>query len=131
MMDFNDPFFNFLIQSAKAHEFGGICAGLKGLGGQAMVTAMLRWQNDQGARMRQEFIATIVHRNGLVDSNPEILGTWLLEKTEDGETIQIDSKIGKYIFQKAVLCMDQTLSKTSNSYLHPENLQVINAGWCV
>ena len=121
----------FLIQSAKAHEFGGICASLKGLEGQAIVTAMLRWQNDQGARMRQEFRATIVHRNGLVDSTPEILGTWLLEKTQDGETIQIDPKIGRFIFQKAISSMDQTLSKTSNSYLHPENRQVINAGWCV
>ena len=131
MMDFNDPFFNFLIQSAKAHEFGGICASLKDLEGQAIVTTMLRWQNDQGARMRQEFRATIVHRNGLVDSNPKILGSWLLEKTQDGETVQIDPKIGRYIFQKAISSLDQILSKTSNSYLHPENRQVINAGWCV
>jgi hypothetical protein len=45
---------------AEDHDFGGLCAKLAGLSGGAVMTALLRWQNDQGRRLRQEFTALLL-----------------------------------------------------------------------
>lgn len=128
MMDFNSPLFNYLFEKARSFDFGGVCAGLKDLAGQALITAMLRWQNDQGMRMRQEYTALLVHGNGNVEVNPQVLGEWLLRPANDGVDVG-DREQGQRIISLAEEAMDKRLGEVSNADLHPENRQLINAGW--
>jgi len=53
MMDLDSILLQYLISQAKSYVFDGRVAKLKNLDAPAMVTSILRWQNDQGMRMRQ------------------------------------------------------------------------------
>ena len=129
MMDFDSPFFLYMIASAKQHKFDGLTAKLTGLPGKAIMTAMLRWQNDQGMRMREEYVATLSKPNGLVVSNPPELVQWLIKPANDGDDMTIDRDHAKQLRQLAFEAMDKRLAALSNTDLHPESRQLINAGW--
>ena len=68
-MDLECQLFRYFIEKAKGYDFGGICAGLTGLQGRALMTAVLRWQNDQGMRMREEYMAMEIDEDGAVTVN--------------------------------------------------------------
>lgn len=128
MMDFETTFFRFLVQEAKNLQFDGLLASINGLQGEALFTAMLRWQNDQGRRMRQEFTATLVNSAGQVAINTSAMSDWLLQPALDED--KIGSKdIAKKLLQTAVAAMEMRLAKVANDDLHPENRQLINSAW--
>ena len=64
MMDLSNPLFSYFLTCAKQYNFDGRVCKADNLSGDALVTAMLRWQNDQGLRMRQEFWAVLTDKNG-------------------------------------------------------------------
>lgn len=130
VMDFDSPLFNLFFDEAKSYDFAGICASLKGLDGQALITAMLRWQNDQGMRMRQEYTALLVDESGKTETNPESFSQWLLIAGEDGNSTG-DKDQAAMLINAAKKAMDKRLGEVSNADLHPENRELINAGWCV
>ncbi len=129
MMDFDSLLFRHMIAAAKRHQFDGLTAKLTGLPGQAVMTAMLRWQNDQGMRMREEYIATLIKQNGSVVSNPPELIQWLLKSADDAGEITIDREAAKRMRELAYKAMDKRLAGISNADLHPDSRQLINAGW--
>jgi hypothetical protein len=129
MMDFHTPFFNHLICLAKSMTFDGLCAHLEGLKGTTLFTAMLRWQNDQGRRMRQEYVVLMMGTDGEVLVNPAAFSRWLLNAArEDKEIMQKGEKAD---MERAVQALDGQLAKSSSRYLHPESRTFINAGWCL
>lgn len=130
VMDFDSPLFNLFFDQAKSYDFAGICASLKGLDGQALITAMLRWQNDQGMRMRQEYTALLVDESGKTETNPESFSQWLLIAGKDGNSAG-DKDQAAILINAAKKAMDKRLGEVSNADLHPENRELINAGWCV
>ena len=93
------------------------------------MTAMLRWQNDQGMRMREEYIVTLSKLNGSVVCNPPELIKWLIKPVNDGGDMTIDRDHAKQIRKLAFEAMDKRLAALSNTDLHPESRQLINAGW--
>jgi superfamily II DNA or RNA helicase len=129
MMDFASPLFRYMIAAAKRHQFDGLVAKLLGLPGQVVITAMLRWQNDQGVRMREEYIAILLKPNGYVLGNPPELIQWLLRPAEDGEEMAVDRDTAKRMRQLAFEYMDKRLASISNADLHPESRQLVNAAW--
>jgi hypothetical protein len=59
MLDLDSFLMQYLIEKAKSYDFMGLTAVLKteSLRGKAIITGLLRWQNEQGNRMRQEYTA--------------------------------------------------------------------------
>jgi len=127
MMDFDSFFFKMLVSEAKHYKFDGRVAGLEGLKAPAVITAVLRWQNDQGVRLRQEFAAEAVHQNGSVEHNPEWFSKWLIAPVLDRK-VDHSRDSGKYFLEKAEKAMHSRLADISNRDLHPESIQPLTAG---
>ena len=130
MMDFESLFFKMLIEEAKSYEFDGRVAGIENQVTPAVITSVLRWQNDQGFRMRQELAAEAVHQNGAVEHNPEWFSKWLVESASD-KSVNTNQEVGKFYLEKAIKNMNERLAQISNRDLHPENIQPVAASWGV
>jgi len=128
MMDFESEFFKLLVARAKEYGFDALVAKITGLKAEAIVTAMLRWQNDQGHRMREEYFAIIVRTDGSWDNNPDSYLEWLLEPASEGEHVGPQER-ARLLRETAESEMDKRLGEVSNADLHPENRQLIGAGW--
>lgn len=129
VIDLGSPLLRFLISSAKQHEFGGQAAGIELEGTRAIVTAMLRWQNDQGRRMRQEFAAFQLDTNYEVECNSRDFADWLLNPAADNSVTSVVEE-AKVFREKIYNAMDRRLDEVRNADLHPENRQWVAGAWC-
>lgn len=127
-LDLDSPLVKYLLNEAKRYDFGGKTAIIKGIEGSALATSILRWQNDQGQRLRQEFVVCRLHGNGEVEMNPASFVNWLTKKQENGVHIPYkeESKRFRSCFEKA---FDDRLTTISNRNLHPESRQWVGAAW--
>ena len=130
MLDLDSFLMQFLLKKAKSYDFMGLSAVIKDqpLGQGALLTSLLRWQNDQGNRMRQEYTAYFVKSNGDVQTNPEAFGSWLKTKGFTGSLDSVSSE-NQVMFKQADLAADSRLEEVSNLNLHPENNQWISGAW--
>jgi len=128
VLDIDFPLFRYLLDYAKSYHFDGLTSSLHNLEGRALFTALLRWQNEQGIRMRQEFTAAVIHEDGDVEVNPESFCNWLLQPSADGSSVGSFQEAMRFrdLFQAA---LDRRLSEVSNLDLHPENRQILSAAW--
>ncbi|MFD2884290.1 hypothetical protein ACFS4T_22850 [Pseudomonas lini] len=131
LLDLNSSLMKYLLREALSYDFGGHIAAFKhpSLGSGAVFGAMLRWQSQQGKRMRQEFVMSHVE-NGHTLLNSEVVGRWLLEPAI-GLAFQSTPEQSKVIFACAESEINQRLESVSNRYLMPESLQWIAASWVV
>lgn len=129
MLDLTSDLMRFLIKTAKSYDFGGITAAIKGLDGQAILAAMLRWQDDQGRRVRQTFNAFQVGA-GDVKLNPPAFTDWLLA-TAQHSPADVDRKVSEELMRAAEAAGHRAIGDASNRYLHPENLQWVAGAWTV
>ena len=98
MMDLESPLFLYMLDIAGSYGFDGRVAKICGPGNSvAVITAMLRWQNDQGKRMRQEYIACLVKDDGSVGTNPEEFVEWLRNPATAGHETGDRKTAGKII----------------------------------
>jgi hypothetical protein len=128
MMDFESAFFQLLVSKAKDYDFDALVAKLGGVEGEALLTAMLRWQNDQGQRMRQEYAAVLLGADGSREVNPESYQRWLLEPAHEVQH-GVAKDRAKFLREAAETELDGRLAEVSNADLHPENRQLIGAAW--
>jgi len=128
MLDLDSQFMQFLINEAKKHEFGGLSASSTGIAGKSLITGVLRWQDDQGKRMRQEYTALLFDENSTVQTNPASFGEWL-KATAEPSVLQVEREEAKKIFNAFEKAADLRLANVSNRDLHPENKQWISAAW--
>ncbi len=129
MMDLQAPLLQVLLRRAKRHDFGGLAASLTGLDGSAVLAAVLRWQNDQGRRMRQELTVVRINRNGRVDTDPKAFSHWLLASPAADGSLLPAREEAKSWMEAAEAALDQRLGQVSNQDLHPENRQWISGAW--
>lgn len=129
MLDFQSSLFQLMLERAKAHAFGGACAGTRTLAGEAIVTAILRWQNDQGLRMREEFAALLVDEHGRTNLNPSEFAQWLLRPATDGGNFAGRPRATQ-LLDSIVNALDDRLAELSSVHLHPENRQLVASLWC-
>ncbi len=127
MMDLNYSLLVHLLDHVKDYRFDGRVAKLHELA-PAVITAMLRWQSDQGVRMRQEYTSFLVNKDNTIESNSKHFSEWLLHPVKDGENIP-DRKAAKEYFCVASKAIQKRLGEISNSDLHPENCQIISGGY--
>ena len=111
------------------YSFDGRVCRIKGLDGSALIMAILRWQNDQGIRMRQEYLATLVKENGKNEQNSKTVSNWLNNSAQDGQKM-VDTIAGETLLDSVKDTIDQRLDFISNNELHPEYRQIVSAAWC-
>ncbi|WP_300673670.1 helicase-related protein [Desulfoluna sp.] len=129
MMDVDNILLKCLINRAKHYSFDGRVARLAGLECAAVLTGMLRWQNDQGVRMRQEYYASVINHDGCIEEDNQIISNWLLTHANDSLNENAYSQHEMVsLYDIAQESMDLRLFNCSNKYLHPENKQLISAG---
>ncbi len=129
MIDESSPLLQHLIMHAKRYHFNARIACLKELPFEAVLSAVVRWQNDQGSRTRQEYIVAGV-RDGRVQSvNPNEFSEWLLSEQPDGNTQSHDKEYATRVRGLAEHRFDERLEEISNALLHPENRQLVSAAW--
>jgi len=129
MIDFSSTIFQQFIQQAKAYGFYGVVAAIKHSGAQSIATAILRWQNDHGRRMRQEFAGVIIRPDSLPSINSQELADWLLEKKESA-VIEQNIELGKNIYSQTESVLDKRLGELSNRHLHPDSIEIVAMSWC-
>ncbi len=119
-----------LTYKAKKYDFMGLSAVIKSdeLSGAAILTGLLRWQNDQGERMRQEYTAYEVSTDGQIKINPEEFSNWLKQPAQTGN-VDVDREKNKEWFLATEKAVNQRLAEVSNLHLHPENNQWISGAW--
>lgn len=127
MMDLNSALLQEMLAYVKKYHFDGRVAKLQGLS-PAVITAILRWQNDQGVRMRQEYAAFLVGKDGSVESNSLEFASWLMAPALDGDKV-LDRKDAKNYLVAILKASDDRLSEISNIDLHPEGSQLISGGY--
>jgi len=130
ILDLDSYLMQYLIGKAKSYDFMGLSAVIRSgnLDGAAVLTGLLRWQNDQGQRRRQEYTAYGVTADGRVSINPESFSGWLKQPAKTGD-ITTDRKQNKQWFTAAEQAADRRLAEVSNLHLHPENNQWVSGAW--
>ncbi|GAB3679028.1 helicase-related protein [Salinisphaera aquimarina] len=128
MLDLTSPLMQHLVQRAKGLAFGGRAAGLSGLQGLGFFAGVLRWQNTQAQRMRQEFLAVQIGEDGRCRANTREVSDWLARPCEPAEVTANADQLKRMVHWAAEHA-DHRLSDGSNTDLHPENRQWLAAGW--
>jgi len=130
VLDLDSFLMQYLLQQAKSYDFGGLSAVIRGgLPDMAVIlTSLLRWQNDQGQRRRQEYTALSVSDGAEVTVNPAAFGEWLKQPAVTGK-VTTDRKQNETWFKAAEGAADRRLAEVSNRHLHPENMQWIAGAW--
>lgn len=130
MLDLDSFLMQYLLRKAKAYDFLGLTAVLKtdAIKGTTIFTSILRWQNDQGNRLRQEFTVYQLMHNGKVETNPQAFGDWLKQPATPGQ-VNADKERNPELLKNAEQAADKRLAEVSNQYLQPENHQWVTAAW--
>lgn len=127
MLDLSSPLLNRLIRQAKDLGFGGLTASLIDIGGEAMCVGMLRWQDAQGARVRQALYVFLTQGTDFIVNGREV-SDWLMSPARLGGAIP-SAGVGRSALERADGFARGLLSNESNEYLHPECLQWISCAW--
>lgn len=131
MLDLDSFLMKFLLKKAKSYEFMGLSAVIQSnsLKHSAFMTSLLRWQNDQGQRRRQEYtVYGIKADNGRVSVNPDDFGEWLKKPARTGQVV-MEQQHNKTLLTAMEHAADTRLAEVSNRHLHPENCQWVSGAW--
>ncbi|QOW20221.1 DEAD/DEAH box helicase family protein [Lysobacter ciconiae] len=129
LLDLDHPFVAALMERARSYDFQGLTAAAELPGFSHVVTAMLRWQDERGLRLRQEFHAIAVDRQGALHANPQQVADWLLTPIHT-VPCEIDRAVTNGIHTGVESFIDAQLARRSNANLHPENREWLSAAWC-
>lgn len=129
MLDTESPLLTLFLARARDLSFDGRAAVCPDLPAPAVVAAILRWQNDQGRRMRQELTLVSVGADGNCLVNDESVSAWLARPAAEArEGATIEREEAKRLLERAREAMDRRLGRVSNLDLHPEGLELVAAG---
>lgn len=128
MLDLESPLMKLLLKRATSFPFNGRIAGVANLPEKALLAAFLRWQNEHGRRMRQEFVIANVGSKGSVAINPKSASDWLGKMGTDGSGLPASSSTKEWL-NAAKTALDNHLLAMSNNDLHPESLEWTGAAW--
>jgi len=129
MLDLDSFFMRHFLETAKSYDFQGSTAPLiTNLKGQAVINFLLRWQNEEGERQRQEFTALGISQSGGVQINPPEFSAWLLERATNA-VVAVDQVSNREHLALGEAAIQKRLSEVSNKYVHPQNSQLVSAGW--
>jgi superfamily II DNA or RNA helicase len=132
LLDFEAPFFRFLVEHAKSHEFDGFYAAAESPPGTAgtLGAFMLRWQNDQGETLTEEFVPIFAAPDDRVECNPSFLAEWLRSPLISSHTPNVDRESRNRTFDKLVYAANLRLTAESTRFKHPNGLVHLAAVDC-
>jgi hypothetical protein len=133
LLDFEADFFRYLIDYAKSHEFEGFYAAAESPPGivGALGALMLRWQNDQGDALTEEFVPVFAALDGRVECNPSFLAQWLISPLVSSPTPSIDRDSRSRTFEKLEDAANRRLAAESTRFKHPNSLVYLAAADCI
>ncbi len=126
LLDAQSSLLKFLLEEARDIKFGGLVANVAGLPNQAVINALVRWQNERGVLMRQEYTALCVSEDGTVQINPPEFKAWLLEPKAGSAKLHQQSTVLLEIAQKT---LDSRLQDLSQGDLYPSGRWIFSAAW--
>ena len=123
----------YLLDFACQHEPRGVLAITPGIGDQAMLTSVARWQTPAGERARQE-LALFGVTGTKVTLNPKWASQWLLETQarQDAETANTstpDPSRAIATLDTAEQRIELLLRQRSHARMIPDQPQWVAAGW--
>lgn len=129
LLDLDHPLVRFLVECATDYDFQGLTAPIELSGSANLVTAMLRWQDDRGRRLRQEYVAVAIDEDRATELNPAAFSEWLLSPADVSEAPPARER-DRQAQMAADARLEAVLAQRSNLSLHPENLDWVTAAWC-
>ena len=121
LLDFETRFFQHLIKLAKSPAFGGLYASVFSTVGEPGVLAAfkLRWQNDQGKALTEEFVPLFAVTEGKVSENPSFLAEWLTSQVKFAPLPNTDRESRRHTYNGLVEMADGILDSKSTRFKHP------------
>ena len=119
------PLLQYLLKKAKSYFFEGRTATLNSGFDDAGLCAILRWQNDRGVILNQEYVH--ISLSGTEASiNSKAWSDWLLEPSS---TFTIRPKPTSEMLVRLKHKLNQVINKRSNVQLLPDTYRIISAYW--
>ncbi len=124
LLDFETPFFRYLIEQAKSRGFDGIYASaLSTADIQGILLAFkLRWQNDQGETLTEEFVPLFAEANGMITKFPQFLAQWLVSPIQPAPAPAPQTADRLKMYDRLVAKAEQILAAESTRFKHPNGL---------
>jgi superfamily II DNA or RNA helicase len=132
LLDFESPFFRYLVKTAKSHSFDGLyaCAKCPGGGNGVLGAFTLRWQNDQGEPLTEEFLPLFLANGQRVQSNPPFLAEWLMSPVASARMPAIEREVRTKLYSALVEEADRRLGAESTRFKHPNSVVHLSAADC-
>ena len=132
LLDFESKFFQYLIELAKHHQFGGVYAAVSAAAGKVgvLAAAKLRWQSDQGEPLMEEFVTFFAEGEGSVDVNPTFISHWLVSDIVAGRPPKVDRGKRISIFNHIMAVAERRLAAESTRFKHPNGLVPLACADC-
>ncbi|MDE2741130.1 MAG: SNF2-related protein [Gemmatimonadota bacterium] len=132
LLDFETKFFQHLIELAQSQPFDGLYASVVSTVGERGVLAAfkLRWQNDQGKALTEEFVPLFATTKGKVSENPPFLAEWLMSQVTSAPVPSFDRKSRHEAYNGLVEVADSILASKSTRFKHPNGRVDLAAADC-
>ncbi len=129
LLDFESAFFQYLVEEAKSHQFDGAYASISSpTDSNGVLSAFrLRWQNDQGSALTEEFVTIFLNSGGEITVNPPFVAMWLLDKSESGPDPHENFPERAKCFSTLEEAANQRLAEECTRFKHPNGLMAIAA----
>lgn len=129
LLDFESSFFQELIHRAQQPEFGGSYAVVEipGLATGVLAAYRLRWQNDQGEPILDEFLLGHADEALRVTVAPPSLSEWLRLPQKDGPSPGLNQDLRIKALIKIRATADRRLGEESSRFKHPNGLVLLGA----
>ncbi|UOD33975.1 DEAD/DEAH box helicase [Deferribacteraceae bacterium V6Fe1] len=133
LMDINNPLLRILLEKAKAPKFGGQLAIIQEDidGARFIKSSILRWQDEQGRRIKQEYNVWLLKDLNNVEHNSSTFSDWLLENESLNEVnkVNFEKKLIKNVIDIFNKKIEERLAALSSKNLFPESFENISAGY--
>ncbi|MDC0174881.1 helicase-related protein [Pseudomonadales bacterium] len=131
MMDTDAWLLNYLFDAALAYDFHGKTAVITGMDNVGTIlTSVLRWQDDRGRRMRQEFAAISLDEKNRARTNSSEFSDWLLKhKSSIRPNTTLNRKANDGLYEIAEQGAFERLGSKATNKLVPDGIQWVSGAW--
>ncbi len=132
LLDFETKFFQHLIKLAKSQTFGGLYASVLSPVGELGILAAfkLRWQNDQGKALTEEFVPLFATAGGKVAENPPFLAEWLMSQVTSASVPNSNRESRREAYNGLIKAADRILDSKCTRFKHPNGRVDLAAADC-
>lgn len=131
MMDTESWLLDYLFRTALAHDTRGKTAVTSEIEpGSTFLSSVLRWQDERGRRIRQEFAVVMLNSNGKTTINPSDINDWMLGvKVSHSGPNTPSRKDNETSFSDAERAAFSRLAALSTPKLLPDSIQWVSGAW--